>query len=107
MWKTIGIGRSRSVVFLFFDHDEKAFRDVVSTAHFRHFVFIFFVFVCFFWLYIIVLRLCGSIRVDTERSETWDLRVRKTYTKRVKKERALIGTQFCDFCVSSSVCCVT
>ncbi len=86
---------------------KKRFETSFRPHIFVNFVFIFFVFVCFFWLYIIVLRLCGSIRVDTERSETWDLRVRKTYTKRVKKERALIGTQFCDFCVSSSVCCVT
>ena len=48
MWKTIGIGRSRSVVFLFFDHDEKAFRDVVSTAHFRQFRIHFFCFCLFF-----------------------------------------------------------
>ena len=49
---------SYSVVFLFFDKndDEKAFRDVVSTAHFRPLLnyYSFFLFLCFwvfFWLF--------------------------------------------------------
>ena len=69
-----------------------------------------FFFVCVFGFFLALVysltTVFGSIRVDTEKSETWDLRVRKTYytiRESKKKGRLYIGTRsFAIFALSSS-----